>query len=399
MATRQMIKNYEGKKKGERGSIFKYVGKTKTTYGYILELPPTPDGKRNKSEKSGFPTEFDAVLAKRKASEITSVEGIKNIEIINLSTFYEAVYKPHLISIKKLADSTLRGYDIGIQQAIEFFGDKNLIDFRKTDRVKYQNYLIDNTDFKTKTINKKIHYVKMLLDHAVYMDFISKNNFVGHNLKNVDKKEIKIFTIEQKEAIYNEIKTIKDVNKYLIPCAIADTTGARIGEVLARKWSDFDFKKKTMNIKDALTRNTDGTFSIGPTKTRKPRVVAITDDLIVLLKKHQLQQKQNKLALGRDYIDSDFVCTFENGQMVTHHTISSLSKVLKNRSIDFKFHRFRHTFATNAIKADINPKVLQEILGHSEITTTMKYYATVDSDQKVEAVENIANISHNKSFF
>lgn len=395
MAKRKIIKNYVGKKKGEQGSIFMYVGKTKTTYGYILELPPNPDGSRNKVEKGGFRTEFDAVDAKRKLEKLTYFDK-ENIVLYTFEEFVNKYFYSYLENVKKLASSTINNYKKDLSDAIEYFGSSyKLIDFKKTDRIRYQNYLINLGTCKSKTVNSKVNRVKVALDYAVYLDLISKNNFDGVNIKisEDEKEDIKVFTNDNLHNIFEEIETIEDKNKYFIPCIISLYTGTRIGETLALKWEDVDFEKAELSINKSL-KYEKKQFYLGPTKNRRSRVLPIPETLLNILKQHKIQQMKNKMKLGAAYIGSDFVCTYEDGRLVTQNTIKTLTQIMANRCIGFNFHRFRHTFATNAVKANVNPKVLQTLLDHSTIETTMKYYVHVDMEQMFDASEKIAELSH-----
>lgn len=390
MAKRKIIKNYEGKRKGEQGTIFKYTGKTKTTYGYILELPASP-GKRNKREKGGFATEFDAVLAKRKLEKTAFVTSNSDFNILTISEFFDKYFYNYLENIENLAVSTLKGYRRDIAQIIEIIGDKKLIDIQKKDRTYTANYLLD-LDFSTHVINTKLDRLKKLIDYAIELDYLNINNFKGKSIKAKEKlySSVDVYSNADIENIYSEINKVKDPQKYLIPISIALYTGCRAGEIIALKWSDVDFEERIININKSMKLDMDNNFVLGTTKTKKNRIVPIPLPLFEILKRHRLYQKENKLKLGREYIDSDFVCTYVNGRLVTNTTIGCLNRLMKNKGIEFYMHKFRHTFATNAVAAGVNVKVLQEILGHTKIETTMKYYVNVDNAQKLDAAEIIA---------
>lgn len=392
MAKRKIIKNYEGKKKGEQGSIFVYKGKIKTTYGFILELPQSANGERNRIEKGGFDSEWAAVITKRNMEQSSGSNTRKSLEIITLHDFFNNVFLKYQKNNGR-AYSTIRGYIANFNDAYSYFGDIDLIQIKRKDFEGYKNYLLSQNKFKNSTINEKLNQVKYILDVATELEYLEVNKFNGKNLlQDKDKKEP--YSNQDLNNIFSIIETnkyVSDNNKYYIPCYIALNTGARLGEILALKWEDVDFKDKYISINKNLTLGEHQSFILGPTKTKEDRIVPLNANLEKELKKHKLRQKQNKLKFGPNYVDSDFICTYSDGRLVTHNTMSSLSSLFSNRSIDFNFHRFRHTFASRAVAVNIHVKVLQEILGHADIATTMEYYASVDNKQMLEAADIISD--------
>ncbi len=391
MAKRKIIKNYQAKKKGEQGSIFEYKGKTKTSYGYILELPPSPSGKRNKVEKGGFKSEMDAVLAKRKLEISSGSNTRNNIEVLSLDYFFNKIFLKYLKN-QGLEDGTIKGYISNFKDAKNYFGNINIIDIKKKDFEEYKNYLIELNRLSNSTINEKLKQVKNILTVAVELDYLENNLFTGKMLK-TDKKRKEPYSNEDIKNIFNIItnkEIIKDTNKFYIPFMIALHTGARQGEILALKWENVNLKDGYIIIDKSMKLDIDNNVVLGSTKTDNIRKVPINNELKKVLESHKLGQKKNALRLGKEeYIKSDFVCTYENGKIVNMHTLSSVRYVMINHCVDFQFHRFRHTYATRAVKAGIHQKVLQDILGHADIATTMEYYASTDMDQMKEAAELI----------
>ncbi|QUH18958.1 tyrosine-type recombinase/integrase [Alkaliphilus sp. B6464] len=107
---------------------------------------------------------------------------------------------------------------------------------------------------------------------------------------------------------------------------------------------------------------------------------------------------KNKLKYGEYYTENDFICIFENGEIVTTKAIGRMSKIIKrDLKIDFNFHMLRHTHATMLLEAGVNPKVVQERLGHSSVSITLDTYSHITTEfQKVAVSEFEKYLQKNK---
>ena len=168
-------------------------------------------------------------------------------------------------------------------------------------------------------------------------------------------------------------------------------TGCRIGEVLGLRWQDIDFKNRTISINHNLVYRVqeDGscTNHVNSRKTSAGiRIIPMLDDVFdAFLEEYQYQKV---IGFSTDEIDgySGFVfCTGEGKINRTIHAICAdynkeeASKAdAENRDPillpNFSCHHLRHTFCTRFCENETNLKVIQEIMGHADITTTMDVY-------------------------
>lgn len=97
------------------------------------------------------------------------------------------------------------------------------------------------------------------------------------------------------------------------------------------------------------------------------------------------------MKYGKWYHDSNAVCTKEDGELVTPSSVKSHTRrISKTLSISFNFHSLRHTHATMLLEDGVKPKIVQERLGHSRISTTMDKYVHVTKKMRNEAVDIFA---------
>jgi integrase len=136
---------------------------------------------------------------------------------------------------------------------------------------------------------------------------------------------------------------------------MALNTGLRFGELIALTWKDIDFEKKLLTINKAIAKGV-----LGSTKSNKNRYIPLTDSVIEMLRQ---KNKNNDLVF------------YENGSFLVQakyvKQLHSLCRKLKFRRIGW--HVLRHTFASHLAQKGISLKAIQELLGHSDIKTTMRY--------------------------
>jgi len=155
--------------------------------------------------------------------------------------------------------------------------------------------------------------------------------------------------------------------------------GLRKGELLGLRWKDVDFTAATMKITGSLQRQR-GKLERSATKTdASVRTIALPPTLLTLLRTHQERQEQQQHA-ARRWTDSGLVFTSSVGTAIEPSDLSrAFKQVLKQAGLPeiLRFHDLRHACATMLIVMGVHPRVVMEILGHSQIGTTMNIYAHV----------------------
>ena len=221
-------------------------------------------------------------------------------------------------------------------------------------------------------------------------EYAIKNNFCDPIHFNIykPKPEKKVYSILSENSFnqFSEYLSAKicPVNLGILLSMYA---GLRIGEVCALKWSDIDIDAKFLHITSTITRisNTNESsatktiLKIDNTKTiAGTRNIPIVSNLIKPLEEF-VTHKSYFLLTGTESFMSPR--TYEN----KYH------KALNDCGIKpVNYHILRHTFATRCIQKGVDIKTLSEILGHSDITTTLKIYVHTSPEQKLAEIEKIA---------
>ena len=189
-------------------------------------------------------------------------------------------------------------------------------------------------------------------------------------------------------------------------------TGMRIGEFLALPWKNVDFENGIITINQALTLkceySEDGTLKnrstvIGDTKThgsnRSFKVAPIVIDV--------LQQWRKALpAHMRGAVTTDILApnavVFPNdrGEMRTYKGFRTTYRrfMTENNLGSYSLHSYRHTFATMLLESGVNPKIVQKLLGHRDIETTLGTYSHV-LPETFDTVIGVVEQLHTDMFF
>ncbi|TDA70453.1 MAG: site-specific integrase [Clostridia bacterium] len=130
-------------------------------------------------------------------------------------------------------------------------------------------------------------------------------------------------------------------------------------------------------------------------KTKKSRrTVPIPQDIVQELKAHKARQNQEKLLLGEAYQDNGLVFATPDGRPLEIRTfLRRFDNLLANAGVPkVRFHDLRHTYATLLLEAGEHPKVFHELLGHSNISTTLDTYSHVLPELKQAAAAKLNGI-------
>jgi integrase len=371
------------------------IRKRGSTWYYSFDIGII-DGKRKRKEKGGFRTKSECEKALRTAlNEFDECGSVFQASEITFNEYLDYWYKEYvLINCKH---NTINYYKTIIDIHLKtYFKNIKLKQLNPALLQKFLNYKMINGYSKNSVINF-YGVLSGSLKYAVYpCNYIRENplsyvRIPKYNEKNKESTDLKIISYEDFNRI---IKRFPAGSNFYIPLQIAFHTGMRGGEVTALTWDNVDLENKTISVKHTLISKGKGIFELGTPKTKSSyRKIDIGDTLVSILKKHKLSQKENKLEYGTHYKNSNFICTKENGELITTDSLKYLSRIINyDLEISFNFHSLRHTHATMLIENGANIKTVQRRLGHSKLSTTMDTYAHVTDKMKTEAVNILENI-------
>ncbi len=176
--------------------------------------------------------------------------------------------------------------------------------------------------------------------------------------------------------------------------AVMLRTGMRNGEMRGLKYTDIDKKKNVIHVRRTLKYiEGEGYFEDTPKTRTSKRDIPLTAATL------QLLEAQRKFwGFKVEKIDRYLFCN-EFGEPLSRARVrAETDRIVKRiRAVGHDFphitpHVFRHTFATRAIEAGMQPQVLKTILGHSSLAMTMDLYSHVLPETRAEEMEKIASV-------
>jgi len=177
---------------------------------------------------------------------------------------------------------------------------------------------------------------------------------------------------------------------------IAISLGLRQGEVLGLAWRDVDLDQRVLAVRQTLQYRPGEGFHLVPPKTaRSRRIVPLTNAIVDALKLRREQQETDRLAAGVEFWeDWDLVFTTRFGTPLSprndYRDFLRLVAAAGLRRV--RLHDLRHTAASLMLAQGVNPRVVMEILGHSQISVTMNTYSHVTSASSREAMARVDSL-------
>ena len=199
----------------------------------------------------------------------------------------------------------------------------------------------------------------------------------------VHKRELQVLSSDVQKSF--EKILIEDGSEVSLGIIIALHTGMRIGEICALMWEDVDFENDVIHIRHTVARvKSTNKFSKTKLIIDSPRTISSKRDIPIssVLKPILFSASKHK--------KSNYVVPSNNSFMGTRTFDYRYRQLLKSNNISiFNFHTIRHMFATRCIDVGVDVKTLSEILGHSNVSTTLNTYVHPSMEIKKSQIEKL----------
>ena len=183
-------------------------------------------------------------------------------------------------------------------------------------------------------------------------------------------------------------------NRVYWPVLIALCTGMRRGEILALRWKNIDLDRGVARVVESLEQ-TKAALRFKAPKTEKARAITLPSFTVEELRRLKRQQAEELLALGVRQSGETLVCCRYDGEPMPPRSLTHEFAKVAGRVNDVprvRFHDLRHSHATQLLSAGVHPKIAQERLGHSTITTTLDLYSHVTETMQEDAAAKLDTV-------
>ena len=330
------------------------------------------------------------------------------------------VFDRYISTKSELRETTYTNYTYMYDRFVrEGFGKRKIGEIKYSDVLYFYYDLLNDRGLQVNTL-ETIHTVLHPTFQLAVRDDIIRNNpsdgvIAEIKKKNTKKKNMRhALTIEQQRAFMNYIASSPVFVHWNPIFTVLLGTGCRIGEVVGLRWSDVDMEKRTIDINHSMTyypRRTDTykcEFKVSLPKTEAGiRILPMMQPVYEALQSEYERQKEDGFCTAVVDGMSGFIFSNRFGmihnpaainrairRIIEAHNAEEIIKAKKEKREPviiphFSCHHLRHTFCSRFCENETNIKIIQEIMGHASIETTMDIYAEVNSDKKKESIEKL----------
>lgn len=183
-------------------------------------------------------------------------------------------------------------------------------------------------------------------------------------------------------------------NRHGVAYLVLATTGLRRGEALGLRWRDLDLDNGRASIRQTVIVHKHKPVLGTPKTAKGRRTITLDAGTVEALREHRKRQAAERLQIGSGWQDNDLVFCHVDGTMIhaERFTRGFCDTVRRLGLPQIRLHDLRHGWATLALQAGVHPKVVQERLGHANISITLDVYSHVTMGMHDDAAQRVADL-------
>lgn len=372
----------------------------------LVETDKIPHGKRCKESLRS--------MEKRINRDVEDGINIHTASRMTLNAYFEEYFAGK----RELKDSTRTNYRYMYDHHVKNdLGKRSLSSIRYSDVRKFYLSLIHDKGFRPNSmeiINTILHPVFAAAVRDGLIRINPTDGVMGEIKRTHDWEKPKrhALTEEQQTAFVDYIAKSKTYRHWLPLFTVMLGTGCRVGEIVGLRWEDCDFEDRSISINHTLIyRGLDGekcAFHVTTPKTKAGvREIPMLDEVRKALLQERVRQMQRGFCRAEVDGYSGFIFSNRYGDCLSPHCINrAIERISRDYNAEemekakkehrepvilphFSAHNLRHTFCTRFCENETNLKVIQEIMGHADIETTMNVYAEATKAKKVASFANL----------
>ncbi len=403
-------------RKDNKGRVLRKGETQRSCDGKYVYTYTDPDGKR----RSIYSKDIGELRRREEMLTKDQLDGLNVYVAGNASVNF--VFDRYISTKSELRETTRQNYKYMYNRFVrEGFGRKKIGSVKYSEVLLFYQKLLEEKGMQINTL-ETIHTILHPTFQLAVQDNIIRVNPSDGVMAQVKKKQGKnhgirhALTVEQQRAFISYVEKNVTFNHWGSLFKFLLGTGCRIGEAIGIRWEDVDFAKRTININHSVvyySREYKGhsicSFGVSLPKTEAGiRIIPMMDTVYEALQMEWKVQEEN--GFNETEIDGmkGFIFTNRFGNV---HNPQAINRTIKriyeaynaeemlNASKEhrdpiliphFSCHHLRHTFCSRFCENETNLKVIQSIMGHANIETTMDIYAEVSDQKKIDAIQKLA---------
>jgi integrase len=247
----------------------------------------------------------------------------------------------------------------------------------------------------SKTVHEIHGVLHLALKHAVRWNYISRNICDLLDSPRVVTRKGMPLTLEQAKRLLESIRG----HRLEVVLMMAVVTGMRRGEILALRWSDVDLDRRVLRVLHTVDYIPKYGYVEGEPKTQAgKRTINLPEFFVDMLEQHRVKQSEQRHRAGGVWENRDLVFPdLTGGYLNPGYVLRMFKRILERAGLPhMHFHDLRHSAATILISMGINPKVIQELLGHSDISITLGVYGHLFPSMQQDVVDKWQDVFGDK---
>lgn len=326
-------------------------------------------------------------------------QWLKEKRILRSYSYYESIVRRYILPVlgnRKLITLKLKD----LQEVINKMATGELSEGTRRKNINPIDFKKSKKGLSKSTMSKVKNTMCQIFQYAVDNKYMEQIPFKSIKIPNVKQKEKLFLTASQENILVNYL--LHATNDASLMLLLQDYRGLRASEVCGIKWQNIDFENRKIYIRQGVQRIKQYDENGHPTKKYKlqetplktdssKRDIVMNDIIYSKFKIKYQNYTRNCLKYGILQNANEFVFKTSSGSLYDCKTLEKdLYKILNKLSLpQIGTHQLRHLFCTRLADNNIHPRVAQELMGHADISTTMKIYTKVRESKKVEAIKKI----------
>jgi len=243
---------------------------------------------------------------------------------------------------------------------------------------------------KPKSVRYLRGTLRTALNETVRWGLVSRNAAALVDGPRVERFDIQPFTPAEARVFLDSIAGERLEALY----SVALTMGLRQGEALGLRWQDVDLELGYLRISKQLQRVDGAPQLVEPKTARSRRTLAMPPMITKSLEQHRVRQRQERSNAGNRWAETDLVFASTEGKPLDGTAISKgFHRLLERAGLQQRrFHDLRHSCATLLLVQGVSPRVVMDLLGHSQIGLTMNTYSHVIPDLRRDAADRMQDL-------